>query len=175
VALRSRLLLAARDDARLSGGAITGSAATGREDAWSDIDLAFGVAGEGPVDPVVADWTQRMYADCGAVHHLDALSGPWHYRVFLLADTLQVDLAFVPAAHYRARAPSFQLVFGAALEPAHVPPPEFEALVGTAWLYALHVRAALARGRPWQGEYMVSAMRDQVLALACLRHGLPAR
>jgi hypothetical protein len=30
-------------------------------------------------------------------------------------------------------------------------------------------------GDVWQAEFMVSAMRDQVLALACLRHGLPAR
>jgi hypothetical protein len=42
------------------------------------------------------------------------------------------------------------------------------------WLYALHVRSSIARGRPWQAEYMLSAMRDQVLALACLRHGVPA-
>ncbi|TCO60540.1 hypothetical protein [Actinocrispum wychmicini] len=26
----------------------------------------------------------------------------------------------------------------------------------------------------WQAEYMVSGMRDQVLSLACLRHGVPA-
>ncbi|HJW50161.1 MAG TPA: hypothetical protein VJ726_12155, partial [Candidatus Limnocylindria bacterium] len=32
-----------------------------------------------------------------------------------------------------------------------------------------------ARGRLWQAEYMVSAMRDQALALACLRHGEDAR
>src|SRR5204862_3608610 len=32
-----------------------------------------------------------------------------------------------------------------------------------------------ARGKPWQAEYMISGVRDQVLALACLRHGLPAR
>src|ERR671935_220226 len=49
------------------------------------------------------------------------------------------------------------------------------ALIGYAWLYALHARSSLARGRLWQAEYMVSAMRDQALALACLRHGLPAR
>ena len=42
------------------------------------------------------------------------------------------------------------------------------------WLYALHVRSSIERGRVWQAEYMLSAMRDQVLALACLRHGLPA-
>jgi hypothetical protein len=29
-------------------------------------------------------------------------------------------------------------------------------------------------GRVWQAEYMISGVRDHVLALACLRHGGPA-
>jgi len=47
-------------------------------------------------------------------------------------------------------------------------------LVGMGWLYALHARSSIARGRVWQAEYMISATRDQVLALACLHHGVPA-
>jgi hypothetical protein len=46
-------------------------------------------------------------------------------------------------------------------------------LIGMGWLYALHARSSIARGRVWQAEYMISGMRDQVLALACLRHRLP--
>jgi hypothetical protein len=42
------------------------------------------------------------------------------------------------------------------------------------WLYALHARSSIARDRVWQAEYMISSVRDQVLALACLRHGVPA-
>jgi hypothetical protein len=42
------------------------------------------------------------------------------------------------------------------------------------WLYALHARSSIARGRVWQAEYMISAVRDHVLALACLRHGVAA-
>jgi len=41
--LRSDLLERAACDCRISGAAITGSATTGREDRWSDIDLALGV------------------------------------------------------------------------------------------------------------------------------------
>ncbi len=48
----------------------------------------------------------------------------------------------------------------------------FEELVGMGWLYALHARSSIARGRVWQAEYMTSGLRDQVLALACLRHNL---
>jgi hypothetical protein len=42
------------------------------------------------------------------------------------------------------------------------------------WLYALHVRSSIARGRVWQAEYMLANVRNHVLALACLRHDLPA-
>ena len=42
------------------------------------------------------------------------------------------------------------------------------------WLYALHARSSIARGRAWQAEYVISGLRDQVLALACLRLGVLA-
>lgn len=41
-----------------------------------------------------------------------------------------------------------------------------------AWLYALHVRSSLARSRVLKAEYMLSGMRDNVLALMCKRHGV---
>jgi hypothetical protein len=41
-------------------------------------------------------------------------------------------------------------------------------------LYALHARSCIARKRLWQAEYMVSGIRDNALALACIRYGLPA-
>lgn len=44
---------------------------------------------------------------------------------------------------------------------------------GTVWLYALHARSSIARGKVWQAEYMISGVRDHVLMLACLRHGVP--
>lgn len=44
-----------------------------------------------------------------------------------------------------------------------------------AWLYALHVRSSLARGRMLQAEYMLSGMRNHVCELMCLRCGLNAR
>jgi hypothetical protein len=46
-------------------------------------------------------------------------------------------------------------------------------MIGKGWLHALHVRSGIEQGRVWQTEYMISGMRDQVVALACLRHGLP--
>jgi predicted nucleotidyltransferase len=171
--LREELILAARTDPQIIGAAITGSAAVGREDRWSDIDLALCLAPNADASQVIANWTERMYRDHNALEHLDVWRGDTLFRVFLLADTLQVDLAFWSATEFGATAPTFRLVFGKANERPHIPPTTATDLIGLAWVYALHVRSSLARGRMWQAEFMLSAMRDQTLALACLRHDLP--
>jgi len=170
--LRSDLLQRAAHDHRISGAAITGSAAVDREDQWSDIDLAFGVADEAQLPAVLSDWTGHMYQQHGALHHLDLQFGAWTYRVFILPGTLQVDLAFVPAGEFRAIAPSFRLVSGEANEARYAPPADPAVLAGFALLYALHARTSIARRELWQAEYMISGVRDHALALACLRHGL---
>ena len=172
--LRDALVSAARADKRLIGAAMTGSAASGAEDRWSDIDLAVGVDAEADFDQTLADWTARLYDDHGALHHLDMVRGGTVYRVFLLPSTLQVDIAFSPAAEFGAIAPTFRLLFGTAEEQPHLPAPDRAFLVGLGWLYALHSRSSIARGRAWQAEYMISGLRDTVLSLACVRHDLPA-
>ena len=172
--LRLQLLEYAAKDQRISGAAITGSAAAAREDRWSDVDLAFGVRDAAELANALSDWTAHMYQQHRALHHFDVRAGEWIYRVFLLPSTLQVDLAFVPATEFRALAPTFELVFGDAQEAKHVPPAKAEDVIGLGWLYALHARSCIARRKLWQAEYMISGVRDNALALACLRHGLPA-
>ena len=172
--LGTELLEFAARDSRISGAAITGSAAANREDRWSDIDLAFGVTSAAQLPSALDDWTAYMYQQHRALHHLDVTFGAWIYRVFLLANTLQVDLAFVPAAEFRALTPAFRLHRGESQEPASMPPPQPEAVIGYGWLYALHARSCIARGKLWQAAYMINNLRDNVLALACLRHDLPA-
>jgi len=115
-----------------------------------------------------------MYREHQALHHVDVVVGASVYRVFLLANTLQVDLAFSPAEEFGARAPTFRLLFGKSVDMRHVPPPAAAQLIGMAWLHALHARSCIERGRTWQAEYMISGVRDHALALACLRHNLPA-
>jgi hypothetical protein len=153
---------------------VTGSGASAGEDEWSDIDLAFGIADPDQLKQALADWTDVMYREHGAVHHVDVVVGATVYRVFLLESTLQVDIAFAPASEFGAIAPTFRLVFGTSVERTPQPPPSAAYLIGFGWLYALHARSCIERGKLWQAEYMVSGIRDQVLALACLRHGLPA-
>jgi hypothetical protein len=174
---RSRLLdelvRAAERDPRITAAALTGSIALGREDDWSDIDLALRLAPDADATAVIEDWTARM-AGHDTVDTLDMPVGDTLFRVFLLADTLQVDLSFWPDADFGATGPKFTLLFGSATEQALVRPPSSTGLIGVAWLYALHARSSIARGRVWQAEYMISGMRDQVLALACLRHDVSA-
>lgn len=149
-------------------------AALGREDRWSDIDLALCVAADAGRAQVIADWTDRMYGEQGAVHHVDVYSGETLYRVFLLLSTLQVDISFWVPSQFGALGPSFRLLFGTAAMPSAAAAPTVSELIGMGWLYALHARSSIARGRVWQAEYMISGVRDQVLALACLRHDVPA-
>ena len=104
-----------------------------------------------------------------AVHHTDIRAGAWIYRAFLLASTLQVDLAFVPASDFRPLGSTFRLVFGSANAPQAPPQPVFQDVIGLAWLHALHVRSAIARGNVRQAESMLSGFRNQVLALAATR------
>lgn len=172
--LRSGLLEFAALDRRISGAAITGSGAAAGEDQWSDIDLAFGVGDAAALPSVIADWTARMYEQHDALDHLDVVAGAWIYRVFLLPGTLQVDLAFVSADEFRALAPSFLLMFGEAKEAQHVAPAAAKDLIGFCWLYAVHARTCIARGKFWQAEYMISGVRDHALSLACIRLGLSA-
>ena len=173
-ALRDTLIDAARGDARISGVALTGSASMDAEDRWSDIDLAFGVATGADRGALIADWTERMYGAHEAVHHMDVMAGAALFRVFFLRNTLQVDLAFWPESEFGAIAPTFRLVSGRARERPAFLNPSAESLIGMAWLHALHARSSIARGKVWQAEYMISGMRDHVLALACVRYDVPA-
>jgi len=171
--LKSSLLDFARQDARLSGAAITGSATTDREDRWSDIDLAFGVEKADEMSAVLADFSKFMHAK-GALHHHDVRAGAWTYRVFFLPGGLQVDLAFVERSEFRPLGPAFSLAFGEANPLKPFPAPNPRDIIGLAWLHGLHARSCILRSKLWQAEHMISAVRDYTLALACLRLGLPA-
>ena len=169
--LRAALVSAAQVDAKVTGAAHLGSAAVDRLDDWSDIDLALCISPENEPEEVIAAWTARLYRDHGAVAHCDVKRGNTLYRVFLLRNTLQVDISFWPAGQFRAVGPKFKLIFGVANEPQPSPADSTAELIGLAWLYGLHVRSSIARKRLLQAEYMLSNMRNRVIALACLRQG----
>lgn len=156
------------------GAAVTGSASHDAEDRWSDIDLFFGIADGIAPETVLGDWTDFMCGELGARHHFDVRSASAVYRVFLLPDCLEVDLAFTPASKFGALGPTFQVVFGEAVEPRAIAPADPDRVIGLAWHHVLHARICIERGELWQAEYWISAVRDHTLALACLRLGHPA-
>jgi len=169
--IRAALVRAAQADSNVTGAAHLGSAAADRLDDWSDIDFALCISPRAAVVDVIAAWTARMYDDHEAVAHCDVRRGETLYRVFLLRNTLQVDLSFWPADRFRATGPEFKLIFGSANEPQGSAGDSTAELIGLAWLYGLHVRSSIARRRLLQAEYMLSNTRNRVIALACLREG----
>ena len=173
-ALRERVLRLAEDDARVVAGAAVGSLAVDAGDPFSDLDLTFAVADDVPVADVLDDWTGTLIGELGAVRLTDLERGPTTYRVFLLPDALQFDLSLTPAARFRPAGPRFRLLFGEAGEPAVPTPPVAADLFGWGVIYALHSRSCIERGRLWQAEHYIGAVRDHALSLACLREGLPA-
>lgn len=167
------LVAGAHSDPRVTAAALVGSTARGATDRWSDIDLALRLA-PGTEPAAAADqWTARLGNLAQIAAHLDVWSGRTLYRVFLLDDSLQVDLSFWPAEEFASTGEPFTLLFGSANPPQVLIDPEPESLVGWGWLYALHTRSALARGRHWQALQMLDGLRGLIVSLACLRHGLP--
>src|SRR4051794_23891308 len=170
---RQRLLALAEQDDEILGAAITGSHAVGTEDAWSDIDIAIGIHGD--LAAALARWSGVLERDFGALHHWDLRWGSSIYRVWLLPDWLEVDIAFTPAADFGPRGPNWRTVFGEVVEVEHNAPAQQDDLVGLAWHHLLHARMCIERGKVWQAEWLISGVRDHVLALACLRLGLATR
>jgi hypothetical protein len=172
--VRDGIIAMARADARVVAGALIGSLAAGTGDRWSDLDLGFGLAeGVSPAQ-VFADWTPRLEREHDAVHLFDLPSLSSLYRVFLFPGNLQVDLSLTPASDFGARGPKFKVVFGNPLEraPGWEALPSAQHLFGLGAHHAVRARFCIERGRLWQAEYWVSAVRDQAFALACRRRGL---
>ena len=180
------MLRLAEEDERVVAGAAVGSLAVGTGDRFSDLDLTFGIVDGVPVAQVLDAWTRTLSEELDALQLADLTAGPTTYRVFLLPDALQFDLSMTPATEFRPAGPRFQLLFGetAADEPEpsapvagrlSIPTPAVARdIFGWGVIYALHARACIERGRVWQAEHYVGAVRDHALSLACLRQGLPA-
>lgn len=173
--LLQRLVANAEADPSVTAAALVGSAARHQTDRWSDIDLALRLAPDSDPADAADAWSRQLASIADVAHSVDIWAGPALYRAFLLADSLQVDLSFWPADEFAGQTGEpFELLFGdanAARGPAEADP---QVVVGWAWLYALHVRSALARRRNWQALEMLEGLRHQLTVLLCLRFDLPA-
>lgn len=170
---KAHLLQAAEDDPRVVAAALIGSSAVG-EDRWSDLDLTLGVDDDASIGAVLADWTRDLNRALAATALFDLQAGSSLYRVFLLPGCLQVDLSFTPAHDFGATGPRFSLLFGEAVDRRHNPEPDAADLFGRAVHHAVRTRICVERGRLWQAEYWLGSLRNDALALACVRRDLPA-
>ena len=187
-ALCERILDLGEQDERVDAGAVVGSLAFDEGDRFSDVDLTFGVADHVEVTDVLDDWTRTLVDEFDAVPLVDLDRGPITYRVFLLPEALQLDLSMSPAAAVpssRAAVPARvrrdgcgwargvrarrSLVTSSSLRRRSL-----RTSSGGASSTRVHARACIERGRMWQAEHYVGAVRDHALALACLREGSPA-
>jgi hypothetical protein len=168
--VRQRILTAADADPDVIGAAIVGSHAAGQSDRWSDIDVAFAVT---DVPQALQRWTDWLDQEFGVRHHWDLPAGVSTYRVFLLPGWLEVDIGFKPASDFGARGPNWRTVFGQEVPLPPAPQDGVSNVAGLGWHHAWHVYVCVQRGRWWQAVHWLNALRDQVFALVCLRHGLP--
>jgi predicted nucleotidyltransferase len=151
-----RLLDVLRQDERVAGAELSGSATTGYTDRWSDVDLFVTVA-DGIDQAEVADsWSPRICEEFPVVHHFAVAFGEHHVRGFLLENLLEVDIGFQPATS----------------EEGEWPGPDAESEAGFAWHDVLHAGVAIARGRPWRAQYYIGLLRWRTLTLACDRLGV---
>jgi predicted nucleotidyltransferase len=152
----ARLLELLREDDRVAGAELSGSATSGYTDRWSDVDLFVTVA-EGVDQGEVADsWISRAYEALPVVHHFAVAFGEHHVRGFLLENLLEVDIGFQPATS----------------EDGEWPGPDAEIEAGFGWHDVLHAGVAIARDRPWRAQYYIGLLRWRTLALATDRLGV---
>jgi predicted nucleotidyltransferase len=166
----------ARDDVRVIAAAWLGSAARGEEDAWSDIDLALRLAKGADAAAVLSDWSTWLASTVEVSDTMDVYASGAVYRVFLCRDSLQIDLSVFPWDKFRAtNGEPLRILFGEAEAPEAAPEPAWRTQVRMGWLYALHARSAIRRGRTLQADLMLAEWRACVIALACERLGLDRR
>lgn len=162
----------AKADPRIESAAAVGGSAEGEPDRWSDIDLTFGLAPDASIQSVLSEWTAGIKSEFDAVTLFDLPFRSTIYRVFLLPGSLQVDLSFTPGSDFGAHTPRFKLLFGQAVPKEHVCPPSPSYVFGMGVHHAVRAHYCIERGRLWQAEYWISAVRDHALTLACLRRRL---
>ena len=170
-AVRDSVVDRATNDGRITSAALVGSLATDRADEWSDVDLTFGVEGDS-LDEVVADLTHWLREHHQATVLIDLPVDDTLYRVFLLPDSLQLDLSFTPGGKVRRASSRFQQLFGTHTLKGSTPV-DLEDLAGWAVLHCMSSRTCIARGKRWQALHSVNELRNLVLNMHCAQAGLP--
>jgi predicted nucleotidyltransferase len=167
--LLKRVIEIGETDNRVTGGALIGSVATETFDAWSDIDITFGINSENEPKLVLEEWTALLQEEYSVVHHFDLIHLSTIYRVFLFSNGLELDLSVTPENDFGPRASGFKLLFGKANEMQVASPPLPEAFIGLCWHHIMHTNTAINRGKKWHAEFWISSLRNHLIARKCSR------
>ncbi|MBD79536.1 MAG: hypothetical protein CL840_11515 [Crocinitomicaceae bacterium] len=173
-ALYNQLVQIGQLDNRIIGGALVGSFAADKQDKWSDLDISFGIKGDINPKKVLDKWADLLSMDYEIIHYFDVPHSLAIYRVLLFSSGLEVDLSVIPESEYGPKSPNFRLLFGRALENKKFPNPSIEKLRGWGWHHVMHANSSINRGKLWQAEFWISNLREHIIALKCLRFGLPS-
>ena len=108
-----RLLAELQSNDRIAGVVVVGSAATGFEDDYSDIDLTVPVAEGAPLQSLFREWEGRIRALFPVAAHFTAeISDPEVYlHGFLLDNYLELDISFMRLADLFAKRERWRVAF----------------------------------------------------------------
>lgn len=173
-AIRGEILDFAKFHPAFLAGAMTGSMAFDDGDQWSDIDLFFSIDDATALPAVLDEMTMMLDEQWKVVHWWDLPAPPALYRVFQLANGLEINIGVANGTEAKQRSPRFRQVFGPAfIRDESTPAIDMRQLQGFAWHHLAHANSRIARGKPWEALYWLSEARNVCLTLACIRLKLP--
>ncbi len=123
------------------------------------------------VAEVLEDWTRDLVSRFDAVHLFDLAADPAVYRVFMMADHLQLDVSVAPASSFEPTSPRFKPLFGEANEPETAKPPSRDDALGWAVLWAF--RRMHRAENWWHAEYSITQLRYHGMGLRAYVRACP--
>jgi hypothetical protein len=182
LAILNTLLAALRQDERLVGVLLVGSAADGFYDRYSDIDLSVVVAEEHQVSSVFSDWHSRIEELFPTVSSFEV---PYAENMFLggylLANYLEMDVGFLGMADLFAKRGRWKVVFDRSGQIEDLmqtswehrvrtdPEAEYRGRLNSIWHYITHTAVSVARGHHWRALHYLETVRATAIELACHR------
>lgn len=178
-----KIIAALREDTRIAGAIIVGSAAVGFEDEYSDIDLGAVVHRPEDSAPCFLDWLHRMQAMFSIIHRFEVHPAPNIFlHGFLLEGFLEVDISFQPLDQLIARRTRWKVAFDrtgtikgimrSSWQNRTEPDGSgaYTHQLGDIWYFIMHALVSLRRGLPWRALGCLHEIRQAILSLAELNY-----
>jgi hypothetical protein len=179
------LLGALRQDERLAGVILVGSAAEGFDDRFSDIDLTVVVADQYPVADIFSAWITRIAGLFPVVSSFEVnYAENMFLGGFLLDNFLELDIGFLSLRDLFAKRSRWQVAFDRSDQIEGIMRAswekrsetgleiEYRRLLDSIWHYISHVTISVARGHTWRALHYLEIVRTRAVEMACIGRGL---